>query len=234
MNKTFAILITFWTMTEVVGQNIKIVDENPTETKHQTSTFDLIDKSFDLTGKTKIAKIKGYSLNSGNPTVIALFNSFWRSANGLGANSFHIDLVENSGDSTIVTLDLYYLDDSDSKKNFDAYPKNMVYVIGDLDKKQTAKSIKLNNDKIALNPMEYVAYQNKVGDDATVSIGGLLGAKVWIRGQEGRLPKHLSVNGFGVGPGAYNTVGLSFNTGRIYPVDLNVGQFLIGVLKRRS
>ena len=78
--------------------------------------------------------------------------------------------------------------------------------------------------------MEYISYQNKTGEDATVSIGGLLGAKVWIAVQERRLPKHLSVNGFGVGPGAVNTVSISFNTGRIYPIELNFGAFLVKVL----
>ena len=234
MNKIFAILITFCTGTNVVGQNIKIIGEHSPQTKHQATTFDLIDKSFDLTNKTKVATLKGYSLNNSNSTVVALFNSFWISANGLGANSYHIDLVERSGDSTIVTMDVYYLDYTDSNRNLDLYPRNMVYVIGDVDKKQTAKPIKFNNKKIVLEPMEYVAYQNKVGEDATVSIGGLTGAKAWIKGEEGRLPKHLSVNGFAVAPGTYSTVAVSFNTGRIYPVDLNVGQFLINVLKLKG
>jgi hypothetical protein len=82
--------------------------------------------------------------------------------------------------------------------------------------------------------MQYLSYQNSVGEEAIVSIGGILGAKVWIVGKEGRLPKHLSVNGFGIGPGSFNTVSVSFNTGRIYPVDLNFGQFLVKVLKEQK
>ncbi len=235
MNKILVILIVaFSTTIGAVGQNIKIIEDNSPDSQHQTSSFNLIDKSFDLTISTKIATVQGYSLNNNNPTIVSLFNSFWKSANELGANSFYINNVVISEDSTIITLDLYYLNDNDSKKNLDLYPRNMVYVIGAIDKKQNSKTIKLNNQKVLLNPMEYVEYQNKIGEEATVSIGGLTGAKIWIKGQEGRFPKHLSVTGLEVGPGTYNTVGLSINTGRIYPVDLNLGQFLIGVLKKKE
>ena len=233
MNNIFTVVFALTTLIQVIGQNVQVIGEDSSDVKHTTKAFDLIDKSFDLEGKTKIATLKGFALNSGNQTIVALFNSLWGAANKLGANSFYLDEVSNSGDTTFVALSLYYLDVVDAERNFNLYPKNMVYVIGDIDRKQTSKMIKLNNHKIQLNPMEYVAYQNKVGEQATVSIGGLLGAKIWIAGQEGRLPKHLSVNGLGVGPGAYNNVGVSFNTGRIYPVDINLGQFLVNVLKKQ-
>lgn len=235
MRKLAFLLLTISTLTAAFGQNVTIVTQFPQAGKHTVKSFDLIDSSFNLSGQEKIATLKGFSLNAGKQTLVALFNSFWDYANKLGGNSFTIDSTFNTNDTTSVILTIYHLSDEDLKRNFGLYPKNMVYVIGDIDKRQSAKNIKFNEQKVLLNPMEYISYQNQAGEEAIVSIGGFLGAKVWIEGKEGRLPKHLSVNGFGVGPGgSYNSVGISFNTGRIYPVELNIGQFLVKILKEQK
>jgi hypothetical protein len=234
MKKLTILLLAISTLTTVFGQNVQVVNQFPETEKHTVKTFDLIDNTFNLTGRQKVATLKGFSLNTGKQTIATLFNSFWDNANKLGGNSFTIDSVSNSNDTTAIILTVYYLSEEDIKSNLELYPKNMVYVIGDIDKRQTGKTIKFNERKLLLNPMEYVSYQNTIGGEAIISIGGFLGAKVWIVGKEGRLPKHLSVNGFGVGPGSFNTVSVSFNTGRVYPVDLNFGQFLVTVLKEQK
>jgi hypothetical protein len=81
--------------------------------------------------------------------------------------------------------------------------------------------------------MEYVSYQNKVGEEVNVSIGGVAGTKVWLVGKESRLPKHLSVSGFNVRPVSIspNQLGIGFSTGSIYSVDFDFGQFLVSVLE---
>lgn len=235
MRKLALLLLIISTLTSVFGQNVQIVNQFPATEKHTVKSFDLIDSTFNLSGRQKIATLKGFSLNIGKQTLVTLFNSFWDNANKLGGNSFTIDSISNTKDTTSIILTVYHLSDEDLKINFELYPKNMVYVIGDIDKRQSAKNIKFNDQKVVLNPMEYLSYQNKVGEEAIVRIGGFMGAKVWITGKEGRLPKHLSVNGFGVGPGgSYNAVGVSFNTGRIYPVELNIGQFLVKILKEQK
>ena len=234
IRKLAVLLIAISTLTTVFGQNVQVLNLYQESEKHNVKTFDLIDSSFNLTGRQKLVTLKGFSLNTGNQTISALFNSFWDNANKLGGNSFTLDSISNTNDTTSIILTIYYLNEEDIKNNFELYPKNMVYVIGDIDKRQSSKSVKLNDQKVLLNPMEYISYQNKVGEETIVSIGGFLGEKVWIVGKEGRLPKHLSVNGFGVGPGSYNTVSISFNTGRVYPVELNLGQFLVKVLKEQK
>ena len=203
----------------------------------EINEFHYIDKNLDLSDIRKIATLKGACNNSGKKTVVHLFNSLWETANKLGANSYQIEYFTNKSlDYLSVTVSIYILTEENLEYNFDIYPKNMVYVFGDLDKnKQAGKTIKFNSTKMKLPPLEYVSYQNKVGEDAILSIGGFLGAKVWIRGKEGRLPKHLSLNGFGIGPGSYynDQLSISFNTGRIYPVDLSFGQFLVEILNKK-
>ena len=230
-------LILFLTALSIIGfgQNVEIINKNDNPNKAINSdAFDYIEKGYDLKSENYIATMKGFVTNSRKSILPVLFNTFWLKANELGANSFYIEKVKNDSDTIYVEISVYNISDSDIEKNFDLYPKNMVYVIGDIDKMQTPKKIKFNNVKMTLYPMEYISYQNKIGEDAILSIGGFLGAKVWIRGKENRLPKHLSLNGLSVGPGSYNDLSISFNTGRVYPVELNFGQFLINVLTKKD
>jgi hypothetical protein len=201
----------------------------------EMTQFQYISKNSDVSNIPKIASLKATCNNTADETVVHLFNLLWQTANNFGANSFKIDSIENKSKNYIsLTLSIYNLTSEQLEINSGLFPQNIVYVFGDFDKKiQSNKSIKFNNEKIELPPMEYVSYQNKVGAEAIVSIGVITGAKVWIVGKEGRLPMHLSVNGFSVGPGSFssNQIGIGFNTGRIYPIDFDFGQFLVDVLK---
>jgi hypothetical protein len=216
------------------GQNMEIIkiNDNPNKAINPVA-FENIDKGFNLKSENYIATLNGFVVNS-KESVFILFYRFWQKANELGANSFLIDKVENNSDTINVELSIYNIGESEIQKNFDLYPKNMVYVIGDIDQRKTAKKIKFNKEKMILAPMEFISYQNKIDEYAILSIGGFFGAKMRIKGKENRLPEHLSLHGFEVGPGNYNQISISFNTGRIYPVDLNFGQFLIHILTEKK
>ncbi len=217
------------------AQEVKIIDKNDNSNKAiNPDAFDFIDKQYELQDDMYIATLNGFVINSGKSILSSLFNTFWQKANELGANSFRIENVKKGNDTIVIEISIYNLTNIQFKEMVKLYPTNMVYVLGDIDKKQTPKKIKFNNEKLELAPMEFIAYQNEIGKDAILSIGGFLGAKVWINGQENRLPKHLSLSAFGVGPGRYDEISVSINTGRIYPVDLNFGQFLINVLTEKK
>ena len=218
------------------AQEVQIIEKNENYVqKEKVEKFEFIDKNLNLTNREKIAVLKGYSTNYGKNTLISLFNKLWEMSNKFGANSYFIDKVERVADTIYVQISTYYLDNMTFEDNFKLYPQNMVYVFGDLDiKKGTTKKIKLNENKVELAPFEYIGAQNEVGKYLTVSIGGFLGAKVDIKGREERLPMYLSLTGFGIGPGSFNQVSVSFNTGRIYPVDMNFGQFLIYIMTKKE
>ena len=183
-----------------------------------------------------IATLSGSVVNSGKSILSKLFNLFWEKANGLGANSFRVEGVKNVNDTISVNVSVFYIADSIVEDITELYPNNMVYVIGDIDKNKKAKRIKFNKVKVELDPLEYLAYQNEIGEKAILSIGGFLGAKVWIKGKEDKLPQYFSLSGFGVGPGITPNpgVGINFNTGRIHPVDMSFGQFLIVILNEKQ
>ena len=209
------------------------IHENPIKAVEPES-FDYIDSGYVLNEDRYVATLSGFVVNSGQSVLSSLFNSFWAKANELGANSYRIERVENSEHKISVYISVYNLSDSQFEEMILLYPQNMVYVIGDIDKRRTPKKIKFNNEKFILAPMEFISYQNKVGENAVLSIGGFLGAKASIKGQEDRLPMHLSLSGFNVGPDRLDQLSLSFNTGRIYPIDLNFGQFLVNVLTEKE
>jgi hypothetical protein len=220
----------------IFGQNVKVLEKNSDYQKQRkVDAFEFIDYGFDNNKIERIAVLKGEALLSGKATLSNLFQSFRDTANSLGANSFLIAHTAKFADTLSITILVYSMDEQAMKANFDLYPRNMVYVFGDYNKGEgSGRTIKLNKQKIELLPMEYVACQNKVGEYISVGIGGFLGSKTEILGTEDRLPLFLSLSGFGVGPGgSYNNMGISFHTGRIYPVEMNFGQFLINILTEK-
>ena len=218
-----------------LGQNIEVVERNENFVKGAVSeAFDYIENGYELKEEFYVASLKGMVTNSKKSILSNLFNSFWVRANELGANSFRIKQVENTSDGISVEISLHYLSDEAFEEMIGLYPTNMVYVFGEIDKRKKTKKIKLNGEKIKLAPMEFISYQNKVGQVATIGIGGLLGARVQVKGRENRLPENFSLSGMGVGAGVYGGPGLSINTGRIYPIELNFGQFLIHVLTEKQ
>lgn len=221
------------------AQEIQILSQTASSGKPKAKTFHFIAKEYDLSGKHIAGTLKGCIQPNGKKTLVDLFYSFWKTANKLGANSFSTDSLSVAQNSVCFILKVYSLSDDDLKGICALYPANMVYVIGDIDRRKTAKTIKFNKEKMQLNPMECFSFQNKIGEECTLSIGGIMGARLSTRGQAGQLPEFYSVGGFGVAPGGAIAAGgnagfgLAFNTGRINPLECNLGLFLLPVLKER-
>jgi len=199
-----------------------------------TKTFDLIIDSFDLSEKTKIGSLRGSSAHIGSFNLSHLFNSFWSDANKQDANSFRVDKIIHNGDSTYIEISIYSLSDAELKTNRDKYPRNMIYVFGNLNKRKASKEISINERKIELKPLEYVSYQNQLDEQTIVIIGGARGAKMWITGKEGRQPIYLSVNDSGHNGISYAHTGtMSLNRGRVNSVDFGFGAFLVKVFPEK-
>ncbi|MCB2196471.1 MAG: hypothetical protein KQH79_11475 [Bacteroidetes bacterium] len=222
------------------GQMVQFIEKDSTfKNENKTEEFHFINNGFDYSNSKFVASMNGLSLNSENNNLVSLFETFKFNANYLGANAFHVDeyKISDSKDSVSVSVSFYYLNLNELIKNSRLYSTNMVYVIGDVStKKSTGRKIKFNKNTIQLLPLEYVSYQNKVGEDAILSIGGILGSKVWIRGKENREPKFLSLQGFGMGGGftPNGQITVSISTGQIYPVNLDLGLFLTKILNRKT
>lgn len=234
MNYKLSVFFLFFSFA-LYGQHVSVVDINESGIPaSEPEAFDFIHIDYELSNENLIATLHGVVTDSEKAILSDLFNAFWDKANELGANSFRWEKGERVGDSIAVEISIFNLNDAEFDEMAALYPSNMVYILGDISKKQKTRKIKFNGEKIRLGPMEYIAYQNQVGEKAILKIGGLLGAKVWIGGKENRPPSFYSLSSFGVGPSMQGQVGLSLNTGRIYPAELNFGYFLIHILSERK
>jgi hypothetical protein len=221
----------------VFAQNVEVIfDANLNLPKNKTEEFYFLHNEIDTTQLVFIAQLKATRSNTKNAGIDLLFLKLKNEAQARGANAFKLlDWQINSAksDTNHLTIAVYQASSQVLEQNRQYFPKNMIYVFGNIDSPNSKpKKVALNGQKIAIEPMKFLAYQNKVNEEATLSYGGITGMKFWIKGKEGRLPNFYSLTGFGVGPGMGNvgTVGISFNTGRIYPVDIDFGSVLIKVL----
>ncbi|TSJ47861.1 hypothetical protein [Fluviicola chungangensis] len=226
MNKIVALLLFTLVIKSGFGQNTS-------SPQSSTKTFDLISDLFDLSGNTKIGSLSGNSVNMGSFTLSDLFNSFWNNANKQGANSFTVDSIIYHGDTTYIEISIYSLNEAELKTNRDKYPRNKIYVFGNIDKRKASKKITINDRKIELKPLEYISYQNQVDEETIVSIGGSRGATMRIIGKEGRQPLYLSASVSHNGISYSSSGTMSFNRGRVHPVDFNFGAFLVKVLPEK-
>ena len=241
MKKIFYRLIGIIAITVVCissyAQDVQIVEKNDNFIpKEKVVKFEFINESLDLTKHEKVAVLKCYSTCSGTGknSLRRLFDKFKKMSNKLGANSYFIDKVERTSDTIFMQISVYYFDNTTFEDNLKMYPQNIVYIFGDFDfKRGKTMKLKLNGEDIELANFQYIETQNEVGKYVTVSIGGFLGAKVDIYGREERLPEYLLLGGGGVGPGN-SSQSISVSTGKIYPLAMNFGQFLVNILTPKA
>ena len=230
---SFLYLVTF----TVVAQNISVLDSVSKPLPFEPESFDFIPKSYPLSDEDYIATLEVTINAESEANLVAIFDAVWQKANDLGANAYRFEGIYRfqDKDRMIVELSVHQVSDAEFHNMLDYYRSNMVYVIGSLNPRNSPRKMKLNDQKLLLPARQYLASQNEVGEEVSISIGGFLGAKVWVKGRENRPPSHYALEGFAAGPGVdYNlNIGVSFNTGRIYPIELNLGQFLVTLLTQK-
>ena len=234
--KNFSLVFIFCTTISFccIAQDVEIIERADYTPELNVTRFDLIDDKFDLTNHILVGKIKGITDHSKKNNLASLFRKFWNLSNSIGANAYKFETIETLNETTIVILEIYRFNKEELIDNKKLYPENMIFVFGDADlHKPKEKNLILNDEKIRIAPMHFVSHQNSSGKVATLSIGGFLGSKAWIRGEEGRLPIFFSFSGFGLGEAAQPGQ-IGFNTGRFFPVDINLGLFLINTLKEQK
>lgn len=228
------IMFSFAVNLSCLAQDVEIIERSVYSPELNVTRFDLIDDKFDLADHMMVARIKGITDHSKKNNLLSLFRKIWTISNSIRANAFKFESIETLNETTTIILKIYRFNKEELIDNKKLYPGNMIYVFGDLElHKPKEKTLILNDEKIRIAPLHFVSHQNSSGKDATLSIGGFLGSKAWIRGEEGRPAVFFSFTGFGLGEGA-GPGQVGFNTGRFHPVDLNLGMFLINTLKEQK
>lgn len=220
------------------AQRVRVAERYlETDNKNISGDFHFVSKHVDVSGFTAIAKLEGDCHNTSRESLADLFSDFKATANDFGANCFRVDTsYTDTSHLTTATVTVYYLNPNQLEMLKAGVPQNMIYVVGSLNHEKKGKRFKFNGEKLTLFPLEYLAYQNRAGEEVRISVGGFTGATRWVKGKEGRGPIWFSLSGFGVGGGAMmppGQIGISFNTGRIDEIAPDLGQFLISVLRQK-
>ncbi len=229
------------------SQDFEILNQNPGYSFEKSpKEFYFISKDLNSSKGTKVADIKFYAKNKGEKvSLVPVFYSLWKNANKLGANSFFISEITYNDDEKRhdITVELFFLNDNEIDENLDLYPKNLIVIIGNVNTSNAEKgtSFKLNKEAFTLYPFQYITCQNDIGEKANIQVGGVIGGtSVSIKGEENKLPQFFSLGGVSISPaigiamgsgGTGMGGGISFRTGSVFPVDMNLGLFLMEILK---
>lgn len=242
MKAIFYIIVCFLSISLLNAQNVEILSKNADYISQQKiKNFEYIDYQLSLTDEVKIAEFRLTIDKQGKNWLAPVFYKFWEEANKLGANAFAIDNIAWNDDEYIVETSIYYFDDEKMQTNFSYYEENIVVIFGDLNtnKLDKTKSCKVGKEKVEILPYSYVLFQNETGKKMKVSVGGLLGSSVTIKGEPGRFGECFTLGGmsvmpsggasFGTGGGGVG-IGISISSGTINSMDLNLGLFVRTIL----
>lgn len=236
MTKILQFMFLFITLNSF-SQNIEVLKSfEDFKFLSKPSEFYYLDKKLDSLNSMKIALIKGVFKNSKKTNLSEIFASIWKFSNSVGANSYRIESksLNLKQDSSFVVLSIYFTNPCYLKENFDLYPKNNIYIVGSLNyNSKTLSELKVNNKYAYVGSLEYMGFQNQVGETMKINIGGAMGSTVKITGNENKDSEFFSTSGISVRPGYnFSQIGIEISSGMLYKVEPNFGYFLIEFLNK--
>lgn len=232
--------IIFFNSTLCFSQNIEILSQNPDyRFEKDPSEFYSISKDLDASIGTRVADIQ-LTIQKENEeekyTLVPMFYKLWEKANSMGSNAFYISETNYSESDKMyfITVELWFLDKDQIDENYELYPENLIYIIGNLNtkKENNGKKFRLNGEKVTVMPYQYLYLENPDDKPTTIHVGGMFGSGVAIKRESGKLPRFFSLGGFNLAP-VYSG-GISISGGSVYQLDMNLGYFLIGILPQQQ
>lgn len=221
------------------SQEIEILTKNPDfEPGKKPSDFFYVSKSLDSSLGMKVADVRLTAKREGRDKSLApMYYKFRKEAMKMGANAFFMTKMSYFEEEKEyeIFIELWSLNDDEIEENLSLMPTNQLIIIGNIDTKNESKGkgFKLNKEKTDLMPYSYILCQNEVGEKISVSVGGFTGASMSTTGAEGKLPVFIALGGVAVAPMVMvpnGGVGISINTGNVFPLDMDLGFFLMDIL----
>ncbi|MCD7974042.1 MAG: hypothetical protein LUG18_15505 [Candidatus Azobacteroides sp.] len=215
------------------AQQVTILEQREIPEPEEQEEFYYIPGEFAPVAEAWIGKLQSTCTHTKNATLEDIFLSLWETANLLGANAFFIEEYTHAQGNTSVTIAIFYLEEEEVEEMYEFYPTNTIYIFGELKADAKKKGVKVNKEKVEIEPLKYYAYQQPLNEKATVSVGGMFGTKYIRKGEEGQPSVFLTLGGFSAAPavGGGGSIGVNFSTGSIFPFSDNFGMFLIEILE---
>jgi hypothetical protein len=216
------------------AQTIEILNADSTSTFQKQKSFIFLEPQTDTANLKFIATIKATGQDE-DASLDFMFTKIKKIAENMGANIFKLN-AHNKTDSpavTILSLDIYYANDSILKKNSINNKQNTVYIFGNPHKLKRSTSFKIDGNKKEIKGGTYYKYVLDAKQEIKINKGGITGFTIWIKWKENKPATFLTLSGFGVGGGApmpAGQVGITFNTGRINYIDADFGRLMIALL----
>lgn len=239
MRTILFIYLTLVTLTVSHSQDVELVKIGTTLKKvKQYAEFHFLHKDIDTTALTFVGTFKASGI--GNKSYFEnLYFSIESAAKKIGANSFRVVNIKRTEEKDVseLMLETYFSPESTIIQSNNLKEKNLVFIFSS-ERKTSNKTMifKVNDEQKELSGGKYLTYELSEGEKIKISKGGLTGATAWLTGKKDEQSTYLSLTGFGLGPSVPppGTIGLSFNTGRIYPMDKNLGELLTLILERED
>ena len=210
---------------------VQVVDADSSAARPEREAFVLIADTVDLAPTAYVGRLRAVVTHEDPSTLDRVFPQLRREANALGANGYRVESRCGAAVPCDLVVAVYDLGDDPYAAEGWALPADAVVVFGDLRARAGPTGFSLDGTDREAPAMGYVLHQN--GAEGTrLAKGGLGGARVSLRAASGRDAQFFTLAGFAVGPGATpgGGLGISFNTGRITPVDRDFGAFLVAAL----
>lgn len=220
-----------------LAQNISAIKQGETlEKVRQNAPFHFIHRTIDTTSLIFIGTFRA-SGNGNKSSIELLYNTIQSASKKNGANSFKLISVKRNQEQEYgeLVLETYYSTEETIHRSEESKRKNLIYIFsGESKGDGKVSTFKINDVRKELENGKYMRLELAEGEEIKISKGGITGTTAWFTGKADKPATYLSLTGFGVGPGVGQpgTVGLSFNTGRIYPMDKNLGELLTYILER--
>ena len=235
MQKFTLNIILLLALNSAYSQKVEIIRQSENLISKTDNYFAFLETTTDTLQLTFVATVKA----SGKKNDVSLQNLFYKihnKANALGANSFKLNtyISNDSTTESVLILDTYVGSVAVLDTNFDHHEQNMIVIFGD-DKINGSDtySFKINDEKKNIKSGTYYKYIIAKDREIKINNGGFLGMTVFLKWKPNKQAAFLSLTGFGIGgPLSSQTIGLSFNTGRINSIEGDFGLLLMQILKQ--
>jgi hypothetical protein len=234
MNKYLLIVLLINSLTSVLGQDVKIVEQSAERFRKSKpkETFHFLESRMDTTGLTYVATLEVSGLT--NPSLFDMFKKLREQAKKLGANSFK--LRRYSLATIHLVADVYRAGPDQLDINNTLKAQNTIFIFaGDPFEKSGFYNFEMNGIGKTVKNGTYFKYGLHEGEQIKLKKGSITGTIMWVKWKPNQLPNYYSIRGFSDEAVVKRTSqSESFKEGKFHTVDGALGGLLVSVLEEKD
>ncbi len=170
-------------------------------------------------------EVNGFELDD-----VAVFNEVYKKAKSTGANAYHLQLkptIEGKPvfNPSFYSLLLYFIDEKQYGKE-----ENQIYLISSSEK---AIKVRINNQKILLEPRSFIKLNLNQIHEADIAVGGFLGSRIQLKQQSNQPNQYFQISGAKISTNSYGEGGLNLKSGDFITLEKSFAQFLLTIYQEK-